>query len=84
MKTENGKGILKIPKEVYASKGSLFGPDFMIRISGYDMKVDASSDDGQYWIFGDQFMKQYFTIFDYENKKVGFIRSNPKAGQSDS
>lgn len=28
------------------------------------------------WLIGDQFLQNYYSIFDYENKQIGFIESN--------
>ena len=28
------------------------------------------------WIIGDQFLQNYYSIFDYHNKRIGFIESN--------
>ena len=53
LKGEAGTGILKLPKEAYAVKGSLFGPDFMVAISGVDVRSTADSEEGEYWIVGD-------------------------------
>lgn len=59
LKTENGSGMLKIPKEAYAIKDyiGVLGPDFMIGISPIDVGATKDSKDGHYWILGDQFMK---------------------------
>jgi len=37
---------LKIPKEAYAVKGSIIGPDFMIAISGVDIAGTLGSTEG--------------------------------------
>lgn len=40
-----------------------------------DMQVGARYDES-YWIMGDQFLQNYYTIFDVEQGKVGLIQSN--------
>jgi hypothetical protein len=33
------------------------------------------------WIVGDQFFEQYYSIFDFDEKRIGFIASDPDAGE---
>lgn len=28
------------------------------------------------WIIGDQFLQNYYSIFDFKNKRIGFVESN--------
>lgn len=41
----------------------------LMGIIGLDIPVQ---DDGPFWILGDVFMREYFTVFDVGNNQVGF------------
>ena len=32
-----------------------------------------------FWVLGLQYLKDYYSIFDLENKRIGFIEANPDA-----
>lgn len=46
----------------------------LIQLSEYFTGQGAKSTD-QLWILGDAFMYDYYTIFDKDNKKIGFVDS---------
>ena len=54
-----------IPRESYVERE--FGMKCVVRIMHYD--------DMPFWILGLNFFHNYYTVFDLENKKVGFAPS---------
>lgn len=42
-----------------------------------DMQIGARYGE-DYWVMGDQFMQQYYTIYDHKKWRVGFVESNNK------
>jgi hypothetical protein len=35
-----------------------------------------------FWIFGDYFMRKYYTVFDHAKKRIGFARSKDFVGSA--
>jgi len=54
------------------------GKDLVIQSGGMCLFAMMGMDipNGPQWILGDVFMRQYYTIFDYGNKRVGFATPN--------
>jgi hypothetical protein len=62
-----GSNTYNIPKEIYVLKSSgLFGQNCQVAIQGMG---------GSEWIFGDTFMRAWYSVFDHEEKRVGFACS---------
>lgn len=57
---------------------SVPGKDLVIQASGTCLFAMMGMDipTGPKWILGDVFMRQYYTIFDYGEKRVGFAKPN--------
>jgi hypothetical protein len=56
-------------------KFTLEGKDYVLQISGQClfafMGIDLPPQLGEMWIMGDVFMRKYYTVFDYGQKRVG-------------
>ena len=71
---------LEIPKEIYTQKEGMLSSSFQITLQGAEGFIPAGGNETQeYWVIGDQFLKHYYTIFDYKNQRIGFIESNLNA-----
>jgi len=57
------------------------GPDYLIQEEGDPLCVlgilglDIPPPTGPLWIMGDVFIRQYYTVFDYGNQRLGFAKS---------
>jgi hypothetical protein len=66
-----------LPSLDFSINGKTFsvpGKDLVIQSAGTCLFAMMAMDipTGPKWILGDVFMRKYYTIFDYENKRVGF------------
>jgi len=62
-----------IPKESYLEKkeGDKCGT---FRLTPSDTKF-GREDGGNYWVLGDIFLQNYYSIYDYPNEKIGLVES---------
>jgi len=54
------------------------GPKLVIQTAGMCLFAMMAMDmpkPGPAWILGDVFMREYYTVFDYENEKIGFAKA---------
>merc|ERR1719155_123773 len=67
-------------------KFTLKGSDYVLNVSGQClfafMGIDLPPQLGEMWILGDVFMRKYYSVFDYGQKRVGF--APVKAAQAGS
>jgi len=86
------KDFTKMPDFVVTLAGkkyTLKGPDMVIKASMMGktqcmfavMGIDLPPRMGEMWILGDVFMRQYYTVFDYGQKRLGFapVKSSVEA-----
>jgi len=62
--------VFKINGKDYAVSGN----DLIFRSDGYCMLAIMGSSDSD-WVLGDVFMRRYYTVFDYSNKRIGIAEA---------
>merc|ERR1711918_250469 len=64
-------------------KFTLEGKDYVLQVSGQClfafMPIELPPKLGEMWILGDVFMRKYYTVFDYGNKRVGMAPAKAAA-----
>jgi len=73
--------ILTFPKEAYMKK-KLFGVNNLMLMPMGTFKPMGALDEDEYWIIGVKFLQQYYTVFDYERKAIGFIKSDQSSADA--
>lgn len=60
----------ELPRETYLKNQG--DGKCQLLLNPNDMQIGARYGE-DYWIMGDQFMQAYYTIYDHQNWKVGFV-----------
>ena len=54
--------------------------DYLFAFQPMDLVFPEPFDNDKAWILGDKFLTEYYSIYDFETKKVGLIEANPDGG----
>ena len=70
------KGLVKMPRQAYmkfATDGQQTG--CMLMINPWNFAGLGGKEGEEYWVLGAQFLQHYYTIYDYNAKKIGLVES---------
>lgn len=67
-----------LPKITFFIEGKeydIFGDNYVFEIHRKCMVLfEGHNDDDEHWTFGNTFLQTRYTIFDFENKRIGFAQ----------
>ena len=66
---------LRLSKEVYLRK-NYFGPYSLLLVPARDFIPIGAKPGDTYWILGIAFLQKYYTIYDWQDKRIGLVLSN--------
>lgn len=64
-----------MPPQAYLRSDSKHPNNFFLLISPWQFMGLGGRPGEEYWVMGAQFMQNYYTIFDFQNKKIGLVES---------
>ena len=65
-----------MPSEAYIAKKGDSSTDYrLLLISWSKFKGRGGKPGEEYWVLGDQFLQNYYSIYDFKNNKVGLVES---------
>lgn len=72
---EGETGVFEMPKQSYMKLYSKQPGAARLLFSPWEFKGVDMKEGEEYWILGAQFLQNYYTMYDFEKKKIGLVES---------